>query len=342
MLAKTVTALATIAAAPLAGADIVDVLFDEPTHDRWNYPFNFTPGTRATASSFAALGEPDFDDRDGQVFIGFDTDGQLEPGLGEPYYVIVECVLRIATVEGGFIYDDTYDPIATYASPTDPEALNGRPAELYGVGYRGGFTLDTYVETSPFGTPSGDNYTAARNAYPTDYPGGVSEDVSNNISGASVGGETFPQRDVVPFAIGQAQGVNPGEVVPFDTDFVFTLDLNNPDVTLYLRQAADEGKLRFMISSAHPAVKQGGEFVNWYTKDNFFGEGFAARLDMTVETLDPIVGDINRDGTVDTADLGLLIGAFGTPGDDADLNADGIVDTADLGLLIGNFGVSVF
>lgn len=47
--------------------------------------------------------------------------------------------------------------------------------------------------------------------------------------------------------------------------------------------------------------------------------------------------DINRDGAIDTADLGLLIGAFGGSGFLADLNDDGAVDTADLGILLGDF-----
>jgi hypothetical protein len=52
-----------------------------------------------------------------------------------------------------------------------------------------------------------------------------------------------------------------------------------------------------------------------------------------------LAGDINGDCVVDTADLGIVIGEFLTPGaGGADLNADGIVDTADLGLLIGAFG----
>ena len=51
-----------------------------------------------------------------------------------------------------------------------------------------------------------------------------------------------------------------------------------------------------------------------------------------------LLGDINGDGIVDTADLGILIGAFGTSNPDADLNGDGIVDTADLGLLLSQYG----
>ena len=49
-------------------------------------------------------------------------------------------------------------------------------------------------------------------------------------------------------------------------------------------------------------------------------------------------GDLNGDGVVDTADLGILLGAFGTNTTSADINADCIVDTADLGILLGNFG----
>ncbi len=50
----------------------------------------------------------------------------------------------------------------------------------------------------------------------------------------------------------------------------------------------------------------------------------------------PVVfGDINGDGLVDGADLGLLLGAWGSDDPAADLNGDGIVDGADLGLLLG-------
>ncbi len=51
------------------------------------------------------------------------------------------------------------------------------------------------------------------------------------------------------------------------------------------------------------------------------------------------VGDVNGDGLVDAADLGLLIGAWGTADPAADINGDGSVDAADLGLLIGAWGL---
>ena len=44
--------------------------------------------------------------------------------------------------------------------------------------------------------------------------------------------------------------------------------------------------------------------------------------------------DLDCSGTVDGADLGLLLGGWGVPGP-ADLNADGVVDGTDLGALLG-------
>jgi hypothetical protein len=53
---------------------------------------------------------------------------------------------------------------------------------------------------------------------------------------------------------------------------------------------------------------------------------------------DDCTGDINGDGQVDAADLGLLIGAWDTDDAAADINGDGRVDAADLGLVIGAWG----
>ncbi len=55
------------------------------------------------------------------------------------------------------------------------------------------------------------------------------------------------------------------------------------------------------------------------------------------------VGDLNLDGVVNGADLGLMLGAWGacsggTPGCIGDLNLDGVVNGADLGLLLGAWG----
>jgi hypothetical protein len=71
-----------------------------------------------------------------------------------------------------------------------------------------------------------------------------------------------------------------------------------------------------------------------------FGEGTISS-DISAELSAPGVligtlGDLDGNGIVNGADLGLLLGAWGTAG--ADLDADGTTNGADLGLLLGSWG----
>lgn len=54
---------------------------------------------------------------------------------------------------------------------------------------------------------------------------------------------------------------------------------------------------------------------------------------------DACLGDLNGDGKVDGADMGLMLGAWGTDDPRADLDGNGDVNGADLGLLLGAWGV---
>lgn len=74
------------------------------------------------------------------------------------------------------------------------------------------------------------------------------------------------------------------------------------------------------------------------------GSGFCACIDN--ESVQPCIpqGDLNGDGVVNGADLGLLLGFWGTCapfqiGCSGDLNFDGLVNGADLGRLLGNWSV---
>ena len=49
-------------------------------------------------------------------------------------------------------------------------------------------------------------------------------------------------------------------------------------------------------------------------------------------------GDLNGDGRVDAADLGIVIGTWNTPDGQGDVNGDGTVNAADLGIVIGVWG----
>jgi hypothetical protein len=60
------------------------------------------------------------------------------------------------------------------------------------------------------------------------------------------------------------------------------------------------------------------------------------------EVLPPPTPDVNLDGAVDGADLGLLLGAWGDCVEGccpADINGDGFIDGADLGLLLGSWSL---
>lgn len=59
---------------------------------------------------------------------------------------------------------------------------------------------------------------------------------------------------------------------------------------------------------------------------------------MTVRPEPTCVADLNFDGNVDGADLGTLLGDWGTGSDLSDLNDDGIVDGKDLGVQLGAWG----
>jgi hypothetical protein len=55
----------------------------------------------------------------------------------------------------------------------------------------------------------------------------------------------------------------------------------------------------------------------------------------------PCRPDLNGDGVVDGADLGIMLGAWGPCAGSpcaADQNSDGTVDGADLGILLGAWG----
>ncbi len=101
-----------------------------------------------------------------------------------------------------------------------------------------------------------------------------------------------------------------------------TLDLS------YVPLADGENHISVLVVDDTPMVRDEAARAQWMTE---------SRAGWTVIGL---LGDINGDCDVDTADLGGLIGAFGFTGPFADVNSDGVVDTADLGLVLANFGQS--
>lgn len=100
--------------------------------------------------------------------------------------------------------------------------------------------------------------------------------------------------------------------------------------------------LNFSFDTNGAAPGTYGAFVSIKTSDeNIPGASNATiflSLSVTVAGAG-VPGDLNDDGAVDGADLGLLLSEWDTNNTDADLNDDGIVDGADLGILLASWSV---
>ncbi|MBI1304040.1 MAG: hypothetical protein GC172_09670 [Phycisphaera sp.] len=333
-----IAATAVAAVVGVAAADTYTATFASPTLDRWNYPFNPTPGTRITASTFGnEPGAPEFDNRDGQFIVGFDTGAQVPAGLGASRYEVVSCVVEV-TVANDFVipYDPSVDPYTVFLAASNPERTEdedpGQPIEIYGVGFRNGFSRANWVETSPF-TVAGQNLLnpSVRNAYALGWRDGAWVDVSN-----SVRGRWTPE----PFAVGTIDGLKPGDLVPIGTAIRFSLDVSRPEVQAYLREAVDAGRLRLSVTSLTLVAQQSGDFPVFYCRENPIvtatGVG-AATLSMTVATSTCVAADLDCSGSVGAQDLAILLGAWGGGGP-ADLDGNGTVGASDLAVLLGAWG----
>ncbi len=274
--------LAVAAISVTAQADNISVTDHEADFDRWNYPFNGSPGTRAAAPTFGAINNPGFDDRDGQFLIGFDTEALGVPtGLAPSNYLVDSLSVTATHRTGSFVYDPTYDGYTTYLENTDPaftpDTDAGRPIVLTGAGLRNGFTgftfgageATTYAEDTPFqfGNAFGNTGPEFRHAFAAGFDvNGDLIDVSNNVRNGF---------DINPWAVGQT-GLNPGdavtEAVPGDSPgstFTFTVDLSDPDVLGYVQEGLANGGLFFSISSLTETTQENPGNPNFFTTDDF-------------------------------------------------------------------------
>jgi hypothetical protein len=178
-----------------------------------------------------------------------------------------------------------------------------------------------------------------RNAFASDYLGGVPRDISNHV---------IDGFEIVPFAIGQITDgglqVAPGALVPSEATVTFDLDVSNPDVQNFLRRSLDAGNLQLSVTSLQPASggPGGGDGANYpiyFTKEDALAPlfGQAPRLELEVDILPANPADLNGDGVVDAGDLAELISFWGQTGVPADFNGDG-VGADDLAALIAAWG----
>ncbi|HRI14746.1 MAG TPA: hypothetical protein PLX89_17255 [Verrucomicrobiota bacterium] len=278
----------------------------QPTLDRWMYPFNASPGCRASAPVFGTLSDDSgVDSRHGQFLIGFDFVAEtvtncsvtadllslLATNRGPANYLLRRVSLTVTVNrDRSFVYDPTSDAYTSYF-PTNHPALTpdldpGRPVELFGANYRGGWEAATFWENGPFGSSAPEQRNCFAAGYDTN---GVLVDVSNNVGKTNV---AFPPFEVYPFAVGTTELVAVGDFVPSGTKLSFNLNLEDPLVREYLQSGLDRGRLRFIVSSLH--VSEFGGQPDWpdfYTRDNVVGTPPTLELEGTLVEPDDTDGD---------------------------------------------------
>lgn len=331
-------ALGALATFSSANADTVTASWPTPSIDRWMYPFNSTPGTRPVISTFGSTpGAPEFDSRDGQFIIAYDTSLQVPAGLGANNYTVTSARLTIEFANDLVVaYDPTPDGWRSFLAASDSEYLAdgdpGQSIELFGCGFRNGFTSQTFLENSPYSTPNNPMAAGVRNAYAMSFNAtGNPIDVSNNPR------ERFEPRR---FATGEIANLSPGALIAIHTPMVFNLDLADPTVHGYLRTGLDTGKLFLVVSSLTFVEQQGGNFPAFYAKENAlvqFQLAHAAALQITVSTGPQCApADVNCDTRVDGLDLAYVLSNWGSSGQ-GDINQDGITDGIDLTTLLSGW-----
>jgi hypothetical protein len=338
----TIAVLLVIAVRP-ACADTFDLLLDQPALDRWMYPFNATPGTRSTFSVFGSDREvpTQFDARDGQVLLAFETDARIPSGRGASGYVITgaEVTVQVAN-DLVFRLDPTSDPWTCFLPSSDPrvtaDADPGQPIELFGVGFRGGWSASSFQENTVFANAGqGALSPGVRNAFAAQVDAqGVATDVSNNPR------QGFQAQ---PFATGTVPGLSAGALVPLNAVMKFTLNVADPGIQRYLAESVDAGRVFLSMSALTLVQQQGGAFPSFYSKENAlvaFGLAQAPRLRIQVETVRPCAAtDLDCDGRVDFGDIAIALLDFG-PCDAcaSDVDGSGVVDFGDVAFILLDFG----
>jgi hypothetical protein len=214
------------------------------------------------------------------------------------------------------MFDVTFDlDAAGPGGAREPEATAGMFVSQQSAGDPTQITFSTEIDTAMVTPPGYACTTNASTAFQVKF--NLAEPAQVRLSGVMDGGEVSESTGFVTGNVlllnAQVQGVfhesvEDGELAEFDQ--VLSLAAGN-----YNLQFECHGGLS-NLSPQHPHLLD------------------AATLEVDVILTIVIAGDLNGDGAVDGADLGVLLGAWGTDDPAADLNDDGTVDGADLGVLL--------
>jgi prepilin-type N-terminal cleavage/methylation domain-containing protein/prepilin-type processing-associated H-X9-DG protein len=331
------SALALIALGTSAPSKAATANWNAPQLDVWTYHHAFATGTGNTASTFAGgmeinpettdfepLYEPtDLPARAANLVFAFNTLTFVTPGLPSQQYSVSSLTFTANVFLGVDVDPVQYEPNHI----TRGEFLNRfrdglitsqMPMELYGVGFRNGYTGFAFSgsdptkfreTTNPNGGPGG-SYVV----YPvvgSDTPGQY-VDVSNNITGgtsATAAGNATAPFEAQPWSVGTA-ALSAGDNVGNGTKFTFTVDLNLPGVRKYVQDSLAAGSLGFSLSTPHVTgvMGAGGAFPRWFMRESagltFNGViSSPATLALDYSIVQSLPGDFDGNQHVDGADF---------------------------------------
>jgi hypothetical protein len=256
----------------------------------------------------------------GTDLTAFNTAPLITPNLAPARYQV-----NSVTFKASWTYN--FDPSTIYYTTTpisQPQMLaeaaannvtSQKPFELYGIGFRNGYTGFEFTTSTPGPPlldeatkpyPSGQGY----NAYPvigTSTPG-TYIDVSNSVTGgfsATAAGNTTSPFTPTPWAIGANSALSPGDPIPDNSTFTFSLHLDQPGVRSYVQQSLANGALAFFISSLNNTSEFGasGGYPRWYTKEADVAAELKPQLIIDYQILpEGVPGDYNGNGVVDAGD----------------------------------------
>lgn len=276
--------------------------FATPSDDRWQYPFNFNPGGRATASCFGSTADPNFttfNDRDGIFLVAWRTDGQVPVGLPPAAYDVQVVRVTLTHLAGtssariSWPIDLTPDEWHTMDFPiTDVDA--GQPLELFGVGFGPVHNSTTWTEGSTY-VGGDDQAFSLRDPFPFMFQGTTATKVhvEDNVKDAFT-----PQ----PWAVGVPVGYLPGsQIDPFPVHFDVDVALSGGRVRAYFQEQLAAGRVFTAVTSLRLTSKQAASgYPTFYTKEGASLHPAARPPRLEIE-LTP-TGDVNGNGRRDLVD----------------------------------------
>ena len=235
--------------------------------DRWNYPFNATPGKRPKASVFRSVEEGIGVFRHGYYVFGFDTDSMIPAGHVPSAYAVESIRIKVLT-SAGFEspYDPTYDSAVSYLPADHPnheeDSDLGRPVELFGTGFRNDLDVLTWTEDAP--------YAPNAEADPSVFPAVMNE--QGAMIDVSLAVDYGNPIDIMPFATGIIQSAVPADRIPEETWMEFDLDLRTSNALAYVQQGLSEGRMMFTATGLSSGGHGERSFPEFHTADSLLGE----------------------------------------------------------------------